>query len=127
MEILQYAILLLIVYILIFYFHEAGHYYAAKLVKCKIVRMNFTRIMLIIPVPNSVYIEDEEVEASKPKTFFHLISGVIVGLIPIVALYAVGDIDDDCITLCLLLSYLLQGCSSDFMQVFRLLSGRKLL
>ena len=127
MEVLCFAVLLLVVYILVFYFHEAGHYYAAKLVKCKIVKMNFTRIGLLILVPNSVYIEDEEVESSKSKTFFHLISGVITGFIPIIALYTVSNVEEKTIMLLFIASYLLQGCGSDFMQVFRLLSGRKLL
>ncbi|MFA7205027.1 MAG: hypothetical protein WC102_01725 [Saccharofermentanales bacterium] len=127
MEVLYFAVLLCVVYILVFYFHEAGHYYAAKLVKCKIVEMNFTTIGLLIPVPNSVFIDDEEVEKSKPKTFFHLIGGVIVGLIPILALYAVSDVDEKTIMLLFTASYLLQGCSSDFMQIIRLLSGKELL
>ncbi|MFA7205639.1 MAG: hypothetical protein WC102_04830 [Saccharofermentanales bacterium] len=127
MEVLYFVVLLCVVYILVFYFHEAGHYYAAKLVKCKTVKMNFTTIGLFIPAPNSVFIDDEEVEKSKPKTFFLLIGGVIVGLVPILALYAVSDVSEKTIMLLFTAFYILQGCNNDFMQIFRLLSGRELL
>jgi hypothetical protein len=122
-----FAVLLLIVYVLIFYFHEAGHYYAAKLVKCKIVEMNFTTILLGIPVPNSVYIEDEEVESSKPKTFFHLIGGIILGFVPIVALYLAAGSAEQSIVIVLMLFYFVEGCSSDFMQLYRLFTNQELL
>lgn len=116
-------------YIAIIYFHEAGHYFTAKILKLKTDGFRVGKLFYIFPIPTAVKVrfEDkyqENIKKYNVKYASVVANGVLAGLIPLWIYlyyldYSVGTVIYGCL-------YLFMS-SNDLTRLIQLLSGKDLI
>ena len=111
---------------MMYYFHEGGHYLAIKSLNLKVTKVYFRRLFLI-PIPHAVESEGE-IESKKRsviigKMLFIVLSGPVVGLIPIIMAHAFYP---DLMNLVLFLLVYLYGCKEDAAKSYKLIRNDKI-
>lgn len=108
------------------YFHEAGHYIAAKSTGFNAVPFKFTKHGLI-NVPISITIETDEIQNKqyqKSRVVITILGGIITGIIPFIIVYLVSPFNETVFLIVFGLYYFIHCCSDDFQQIFNVITGK---